>query len=249
MDNWLLVAGICFALVLAASFVERVCGFGMGIVMMTVLPFLCKTFGEATALSGLISLVSTTFLAFRYRKHIRLKLLLAPLAAYIPINYLAIWLVSGSDVTVLKIALGIFLILLSLYFIFFSAKISIKANVGTGLCAGSLSGLSGGAFSVGGPPIVVYLLSATGDDKLVYLATIQCFFALTGYVSNFGRLLSGFVTVDVLTLLPIGLFAMVLGIFLGSLVYRKLNAAAMKKCVYAFMAVAGILLIVTSLMS
>jgi len=44
-----------FLLSIGASFVQRVCGFGFGVFIMTMLPFLCPSYGEATTLSGLLS--------------------------------------------------------------------------------------------------------------------------------------------------------------------------------------------------
>lgn len=40
-----------FLLAIGASFVQRTTGFGFGIFIMTLLPFLMPSYGEATALS------------------------------------------------------------------------------------------------------------------------------------------------------------------------------------------------------
>ena len=45
-----------FFLALGASFVQRTTGFGFGIFIMTLLPFLMSSYGEATALSGLLAI-------------------------------------------------------------------------------------------------------------------------------------------------------------------------------------------------
>ncbi len=247
MNELIIPALLCVGITLLGAFTQRVSGFGLGIVVMTVSPFLFPTFGEATALAGLISLLSTTYLTVRYRKSIRWRLVLWPLVAFIPVNFLAIRLVAEADIRLLKAALGVLLVLLSIYFIGFSQRLRIKANTATGLISGGLSGLLGGAFSMGGPPIVVYLLAATEEDTTAYLATIQCVFALTGYVATAGRIVGGFVTPRVLLLLPVALAGMALGNLLGGRVYRRLNAQTLRWCVYGFMAVAGGLMVVTAL--
>ena len=43
-----------FLLTIGASFVQRTAGFGFGIFIMTLLPFLMPSYGEATTLSGLL---------------------------------------------------------------------------------------------------------------------------------------------------------------------------------------------------
>ena len=47
--------------VMAASFIQRVTGFGFGIFIMTILPFIMPSYAEATALSGTLAMV-TAFL-------------------------------------------------------------------------------------------------------------------------------------------------------------------------------------------
>lgn len=53
MSVWALI--FLFLFVTAASFTQRVTGFGFGIIVMTVLPYLLPSYGEATALSGLLA--------------------------------------------------------------------------------------------------------------------------------------------------------------------------------------------------
>ncbi len=50
MDNMIEI----FILTIGASFVQRTTGFGFGIFIMTLLPFLMPSYGEATTLSGLL---------------------------------------------------------------------------------------------------------------------------------------------------------------------------------------------------
>ena len=47
-----------------ASFVQRTIGFGFGIFIMTALPFLMPSYGEAVTLSGLLSLTSAAIATF-----------------------------------------------------------------------------------------------------------------------------------------------------------------------------------------
>ena len=56
-----------------ASFVQRTVGFGFGIFIMTALPFLMPSYGEAVTLSGLLSLTSATVVMIRYIKYVDRK--------------------------------------------------------------------------------------------------------------------------------------------------------------------------------
>ena len=52
-----------FLLSIGASFVQRTTGFGFGIFIMTMLPSIMPSFGEATTLSGILAMTQTYFLA------------------------------------------------------------------------------------------------------------------------------------------------------------------------------------------
>ena len=70
------------------------------------------------------------------------------------------------DEAVLSKIMGTVLLVLAVYFIFFSSKVHLKAGLVSGLAAGAVSGFCGGLFNIGGPPMVAYFLSVTvyADD-------------------------------------------------------------------------------------
>ena len=90
------------------------------------------------------------------------SLVIIPIAVYFSA------VVSGK---IFKILLGIVLVLLSFYFLFFDSKIKIRPTTVNGVFAGTLSGVLVGLFSTGGPPVVLYLSKAT-TDNLIYFATV-----------------------------------------------------------------------------
>ena len=74
-----------FLLALGASFVQRTTGFGFGIFIMTSLPFLMPSYGEATALSGLLALTTSCFAAWKYRRMVTWKRLIPILSVFLVI--------------------------------------------------------------------------------------------------------------------------------------------------------------------
>ena len=64
----------------------------------------------------------------------------------------------------LKKVFGVFLMLLSVYFLVFSSKLKIKATLMSATVCGTLAGILGGLFGIGGPPMVIFFLAAL-DDK------------------------------------------------------------------------------------
>ena len=55
---------------IGASFIQRTTGFGFGIFIMTMLPFLMPTYGEATTLSGLLAITTSAAIVWRLRNYV-----------------------------------------------------------------------------------------------------------------------------------------------------------------------------------
>ena len=75
---------LIYIIILAAgaSFIQRTIGFGFGIFIMTVLPFLMPSYAEAVTLSGLLSLTSATVVMIQYIKYVTWKRLLPMTGAF-----------------------------------------------------------------------------------------------------------------------------------------------------------------------
>ena len=109
---------ILYIILLAAgaSFVQRTTGFGFGIFIMTVLPFLMPSYAEAVTLSGILSLTSSTVVMLKYLKYVSWKRILPILAAFLVMSALAVFMLEKIEGRTMRIILGLILILLSLYF-------------------------------------------------------------------------------------------------------------------------------------
>lgn len=230
------------------STIQRVTGFGFGIFAMLFLTRIITVYGEANALSGLLSFTSTLIVALSHAKKVDWKNLLFPCIGFAVISVPSILLMKKLDNRVLLIMLGVALILLSGYMFFFSSKIKVKPNPFTGLAAGGFSGILGGIFSMGGPPVVIYFMQSEGDDKDRYLATIQMYFLLSNVYGTAVKAINGFITKDVLILAAFGTVGMIAGIFIGKLIFKKLRVDILRRVVYCFMAVAGVVNIVSAIL-
>lgn len=128
-----------FLLTIGASFVQRTTGFGFGIFIMTMLPFLMPSYGEATTLSGLLAMTTSTLICVRMRKFITWRRLIPILLTFIIISTPTIFLSTRIDNQSLNRILGITLILTALYFAFFSKKIKLKTTLPYQVGAGTVS--------------------------------------------------------------------------------------------------------------
>lgn len=221
------------------SFIQRVSGFGFGIFIMTVLPYLLPSYGEATALSGLLAASLSIVVAWRMRKNIVWKDVLPILAIFSVVSFFAVGAVASIDDKFLKHILGGILIAISIYFFFISEKIRLKPTVFVQTVLGTISGLMGGLFAMQGPPAVLYFL-ASCDTKEKYIAHSQVYFALGNLIMTCFRAGNGFVTPTVGMAYCCGIFGVMIGMFVGGKVFKKIPHQILKKIVYAYMAVSGV---------
>ncbi|MFA7539581.1 MAG: sulfite exporter TauE/SafE family protein [Sphaerochaetaceae bacterium] len=230
-----------------ATFFQTSIGFGFGVFSMI---FLCRIFpyGEAIALSQAFALVNTLFLTIRYHKHIQYKTMVPMLIPSVLLGIGFSILSHSIEVGLLKGMLGLVLVILSIYMLLYSGKINIKPNIKTGVAMGSLTGIGNGLFGIGGPPAVLYLLPATAD-KLSYLATSQAFFSINNFTNLMTRYFKGDLHFDNLQFILYGWLGLALGLLLGLLVFKALKLEWLKKYVYIFVGINGVVIIVQQIVA
>lgn len=227
-----------------ASFVQRTTGFGFGIFIMTSLPFLMPSYGEATALSGLLAMTTSFVIAVRMRRFISWKRLIPILVTFIVISSAAIFMLSKIHDSTIRSVLGILLIAISLYFAFFKNRISLKTTLPYQIGAGTLSGLMGGFFGMQGPPAVLYFISSE-PDKEHYMAMIQAYFLIGNAMMTAVRAINGFVTPAVGISYLYGLGGLAAGILAGEIVFRHIPTKIFPYIVYAYIGISGVIILIT----
>ena len=100
-----------FLLSIGASFIQRTTGFGFGIFIMTVLPFLLPSYGEATTLSGLLAITTSAAIVWRLRGYVTWNRLWPILVTFIIVSTIAIFALTRIEDHILRRILGVALIL------------------------------------------------------------------------------------------------------------------------------------------
>ena len=231
-----------FLLSIGASFVQRTTGFGFGIFIMTMLPFFLPSYGEATALSGLLAMTTSLPIVWRLRRFICWHRLWVILLTFIVVSAVAIfWLTSIED-QLLHIILGCVLVLTSIYFAVFSQRIKLPATRSVQIGAGGLSGLMGGFFGMQGPPAVLYFISSE-PSKEHYMAMAQTYFLIGNAMMTLVRLYNGFVTPAVLDGYLYGIGGVALGTMLGAYVFSRIPTRLFRYIVYAYIGISGLVML------
>ena len=229
-----------FAFALAASFLQRVSGFGFGILIMTVLPYIMPSYGEATALSGLLAMVTSGIVVFQKWRLIPWRKLLPILVTFMVVSWFAVLIVAHQPGNVIHRVLGVVLILASLWFFFFSDRVKLRPSLGVQVSMGTISGMMGGLFGMQGPPAVLYFISSA-KQKEEYMAMAQMYFLLGNIFMTGYRAQCGYLTTAVLHGWCCGIVAVLIGTTLGSIVFRFVSLDILRKIIYAYMAISGII--------
>lgn len=235
-----------YCIIIAASFfggtLQTLCGFGGGVVLLLVLsPFYGLL--TAPALSLAICMFMVTFLTVRFWKDIEWKLILLPMIAYM-ITASVINRVISKDMNtdLIGVLFGVFQILLCVYYLFLAKKVSAKPSLLTGLVCGGASGITGSLFGIGGPLLAVYFIAAS-KNKQSFAANIQSIFFVTNFVILLGKFRNGFYTADCLLPTLTGGIAILFGTLLGIRLMKKIDTEKMKKIVYIFLGISGVITI------
>ncbi len=234
---------ILFLFSLLASSVQRVSGFGFGIIVMAMLPYLMPSYGEATALSGMLAIVTALVPALSHVRVVPWRKLLPILVSFLVVSFFAVKIVSRVEGGDLKHILGGVLILISLYFFLVGDRVHIRPTLPLQLGLGTLSGLMGGLFAMQGPPAVIYFMSSA-DGKDEYIALTQWYFLTGNLMMTLFRLRAGFVTPVVVESWALTIPAILIGLWIGSKVFERIRAELLRKIVYAFLALSGVVAIV-----
>ena len=234
-----------FLLCIVSAFIFRITGFGFGIVIMTVLPYLMPSYGEATALSGLLALSMSIVVAWRMRHYVTWSRLLPILICFSLVSCVAIFMLRQLNDVLLRKILGVALMLISLYFFFLSERIRFKTTLPYQLGAGLISGFMGGFFGMQGPPAVLYFISSE-PDKEHYLAMLQHYLLLGNIIMTIARWRNGFVTPAVGLAYIYGIGGVAIGAAMGAWVFKRIPGAVFRKIVYGFIGISGLIILLRS---
>ena len=235
--QWGIRSLVCLT-VLGGSFIQSVTGFGFGIFSMIFLTNLLA-YSEANVLSTMLGMGTSAIVVLSSFRSVHWRNLIFPLLGSLPTTWLAVSFIRTQKNDTLMLLLGAVLVLLSLYFFFFSGRIKIRPTWYAGLTAGLISGLMSGMFSIGGPPVVVYFLQSERDSR-VYLSTISCYFVCTGVGSVSAKAAAGFVTSEVWICFFLGVAALSVGALLGKRLRSHIRPHLLRRVIYGFMGASGI---------
>jgi uncharacterized protein len=226
-------------IVLFASFVAGFFGFGFGITATAGLS-LGMDLVHASNVVNVASPFVTASLFWQLRAHV----------AWGSVRRIAPWLVAGVLAGVIALArvdggllvriLGAFVVAVSLWNL--SAKpLRVPESTLGDAVAGGLSGLFGGAFNSGGPPLIAYVYSRSGTpDQLK--ATLQALFLCSTFARMAFASAQGVMTADVLWEAGIATPCAIAGQWVGNALSSRLSGERFRRSAWLGLLALGLVL-------
>lgn len=229
---------------LCGSTVLSTLGFGIG---MVATPILLLVFDPQTAIVTLspAGTVLSALIAWKNRHHILMRETL-PIALLGMVGaFTGVYLLSTSDAQLLKIAIVILIIPLTVLSFFNPTNLRDRIpfpNI-VGPFIGYLVGLMLGSMAIGGPLLVIFLIvrgwksyAIRGSMSFFLLCVMVC--ALVGFVPA-GLYGEGRITLSAIAFIP-----MIVGFWAGSRIANKLNESLFRKCSVAVIVLSSLTVLI-----
>ncbi len=240
LEGHILLAVAALAL---SGFTQGLTGFGFGLVSMALLP-LFLPFKDALVMVAVLNIAAcaatfaTTFRHFCWRRGFGLAL---GSVAGVPVGFYALVHLESQ---ILLQALGAVMVLFASTELLLARRFPVRFPDWAGIPVGIISGALGGAFNIGGPPVIAYVYSQPWTKEQI-VAVLQVVFGVSalmrlGLVAHSGLLTNDLLQISVLALAPT-----LLSIILGRRLLRAVPREQLKSGVFLFLLATGAKYLVT----
>ena len=229
-------------IILTASILQTSTGFGFSILAT---PFLLLLFGpaEAIQINLVLSLIISIALIWKIRCDVDftiVKRLLVGSVFGLPIG-ISIFLMMDID----KLKIGISLVILVLTLLLM-LRFRISSSKGRDLVVGGLSGALTTSIGMPGPPLLLYF-SGTNTQKEMLRATTLCFYLFIYLVSLIIQVIFVGTNKVVWISSSVALPLVLLGLYLGQILFTRINQHIFRIGTYVILFFTGIYLLIEGL--
>jgi uncharacterized protein len=224
----------------AASFVQGLAGFGIGLVGLAFLPYLML---PATAIV-LLTLYAAPFalgLFIQLRDDFRLSGIRDLLIGTVLGTPLGVWGLAALPASLINRLIGVFIVLIVVleWRGLFPERLPGRW---WGLGAGVLAGALGGAVGTPAPPAIVYS-TTQGWSPRTMKANLQAFLVVNQALILAGYWWAGLLTSQVMSLALTFAIPAVAGVLTGIALFGRIDAVLFRRIVFALLFVSGLILL------
>ncbi len=223
---------------------ESALGFGSALIAMPLLA-LALDLKTASPLMAMVSVVLSTTVLLRNWRHVAFKGIGPLLAGAVPGIPLGMLLLKGTHQDLLKIVLALIIIGFALYRLA-GPELPTVTRAWPAYLFGFCSGILGGAYNTGGPPVVIYA-SLKRWEPAVFRASLLAFFLASAVVINISHYRSGYWTPTVFHYFFTALPVLLAGILLGNRLHHRIQPGKFDRIVLVLLIAIGLSLLAGTL--
>ncbi|MGE3536558.1 MAG: sulfite exporter TauE/SafE family protein [Candidatus Tectimicrobiota bacterium] len=222
-----------------ASFVFGLTGFGIGLVALSLLPFLLPP-ATVVPLITLFGAAFASVMSYQLRRDIQWPHLTFLACGTLLGTPLGVWVLDACPPGLLKRLIGVVLMTVVLIE-WYGVYPTHLSGPGWGLGAGLLAGLLGGAIATPGPPVILYAV-AQGWPPRRMKAMLQAFFLINQSAILANQWWVGLLSQEVLWLAGLYVLPATLGVGLGIRLFDRIDHLHFRRVMFALLFVLGLLL-------
>jgi uncharacterized protein len=225
----------------AASFVQGLAGFGIGLVSLAFLPFLMSP-QQAVVLITLFAAAFIVVIFIPLRRDFRRAGMIELVVGSVLATPAGIWLLAALPAELLKRLIG--LVLLVIVALEWRGLYPERLEGrGWGFGAGLAAGLLGGAIGTPGPPVILYA-AAQGWSARTVKANIQAFLMINQAVILLGYWWAGLLDREIWRLTWLYALPAVAGLAGGMLLFARLDRERFRRVVFGVLFLSGLVLVI-----
>jgi uncharacterized membrane protein YfcA len=237
--DWLVIVVVGIA-IFFGFFVQTVIGFAASVIAVPIILSVCNL-QDAVAIMAILLFIFSFILVLKNHKEMDKNMLLEMGVGIILGIIVGVLILKHTNPIILKKGLGIFVVLYALYSL--NQQKTLEVFKKLGLLFGFVGGIFSGLYTTGGPIYVTYIA-----NKLSKASNLRATIIGVMGVSNFARLpilfANNLVSLYCIKIAVLVSPLFVLSLYLGHIVYPKINEKLFKKIVLAVLLISGLALIV-----
>lgn len=228
-------------LALLAEILGTVGGFGSSLFFVPIASYFLD-FHSVLGITGLFHVSSNLTKIFFFRKGYSLKLIVNIGIPAVLFVILGSYVSKFIQTDILEIILGCFLICVSLILLIFR-EVTIKPTLTNSVFGGIISGFTAGILGTGGA-IRGITLSAFSLPADVFITTSAIIDLGIDSSRSIVYYLNGYITPDILSLIPVLLLVSILGTWIGKKVLQQMNEKQFKLTVLSLVLITGVVTLI-----
>jgi uncharacterized membrane protein YfcA len=234
---------IISSIIFLSQFIYSAIGFGAGMFAISLLTLIYGDISFFVPFFVMLCFPTETYISLKDRKQIDFRHNWKFLLFIVPALFFGAFILDREGDQSLQTALGVVIIILSVYYLFFEHKISLSLKSRLWfLVFGGISGFLGGLFGMAGPPLIFYFKSIKLGKREFRVALLSLFLAMTFFRLIFYYFLDNYswkMLYSAMFMIPFVL----LGLLTGVIAHDRIPEEKFKTVTSVVLFICGILIV------